>query len=250
MKTTSTFWARISTLVVVLSLGSVGVINSPAPALANSSHRSMARLRQGTSSNWSGYAAYGANGSFNSVSASWVQPAVSCTSTNTYSSFWVGLDGYNNSTVEQLGTEADCSSGSPSYYAWYEMYPHPGFYVDTVAVHVGDHLSASVVASVSGRYTLSINNLTTGKHFSTAQKANSAKRASAEVVVEAPWNGGTLSLANFGTASFTSALANNQPLGGFANLDPITMLNPYGMKATPSVFDTTKQNFSVTWSAN
>src|SRR5436190_4132645 len=90
-------------------------------------HPGIHRLKHGTSSNWSGYAAFGTPGSFNSVSASWVQPSVTCTSKNTYSSYWVGLDGYNSSTVEQLGTEADCSSGAAKYYAWYEMYPHRGY---------------------------------------------------------------------------------------------------------------------------
>src|SRR6185369_1208757 len=47
-----------------------------------------------TSTNWAGYAVAGSR--YTSVSASWTQPAVSCTSTNTWSSFWVGLDGYNS----------------------------------------------------------------------------------------------------------------------------------------------------------
>jgi len=35
-------------------------------------------------------------------------------------------DTFNSTSVEQLGTDSDCDSGTPSYYAWYEMYPnHP-----------------------------------------------------------------------------------------------------------------------------
>ena len=58
-------------------------------------------LRNETSStNWSGYAA--ASGTYTSVSASWAQPAGTCTSrTAQYSSFWVGLDGYSSGRVEQ-----------------------------------------------------------------------------------------------------------------------------------------------------
>ena len=42
----------------------------------------------------------------------------------TYSSVWVGIDGYSSNTVEQIGTEQDVSAnGKTSYYAWYEMYP-------------------------------------------------------------------------------------------------------------------------------
>ena len=40
-----------------------------------------------------------------------------------YSSFWVGIDGYSSSSVEQLGTDSDCAGNTPDYYAWWEMYP-------------------------------------------------------------------------------------------------------------------------------
>lgn len=234
----------LTSLVVLLTL----VFSAPATALTIQ-HGPHIKGRNGTSSNWSGYAAYGSNGSFNSVSASWTQPSVSCTNTNTYSSYWVGLDGYNNSTVEQLGTESDCSSGQPSYYAWFEMYPKRGYYIN-MTIHAGDQISASVTYSGQNRYALSLTNVTTNKSFSTTQKTASGRRASAEVVVEAPYSGGTLPLANFGQASFTDALANNSPMGNFPNLDPITMINPYGMRATPTAFDVTKRNFQVNWSAN
>jgi len=64
------------------------------------------------STNWSGYAATGANGAFSSVSASWTEPAATCTSnrrrTAQYAAFWVGLDGYSSGSVEQTGTDSDC----------------------------------------------------------------------------------------------------------------------------------------------
>ena len=67
--------------------------------------------------------------------------------------------------------------------------------------------------------------------------------------MEAPFSGGVLPLANFGTVNYAGSTANGLALGSFApNLDPITMINPYGMKATPSNFDATNKNFSVTWS--
>lgn len=238
----------MKTVTLALALAIVLLLAAPASALS-SNHKTHIRNKNGTSSNWSGYAAFGSNGSFNNVSASWTQPAVTCGAQNTYSSYWVGLDGYNNSTVEQLGTESDCSNGVPSYYAWYEMYPKRGYYIN-MTIHANDNMTASVTYNGSGRFTLSIKDLTSGKSFSTTQRANSAKRASAEVIVEAPYSGGTLPLANFGTANFTNALANGNPLGGSSNLDAITMQNPYGMTSTPSSFDTTNKNFSVVWSSN
>ena len=203
-------------------------------------------LRNGTSSNWSGYAAYGAAGSFNSVSASWTQPALECASVpNSYSSYWVGLDGYSTNTVEQLGTEGDCSHGSPSFYVWYEMYPQYGYYIN-IPIKAGDNFSASV--SYKGRYAyaLTISNDTQHRSFTTTQKSRKAKRASAEAIVEAPYSGGILPLANYGTASFTNTLANSKPIGSYA-YDPITMDNPYGMKSTPSGL-TNSTDFTMTWS--
>jgi hypothetical protein len=70
------------------------------------------------SGNWSGYASTGASGADTSVSSSWVQPSVTCTAQDTYSSFWVGLDGYNDSALEQTGTEADCINEQAQYGAW------------------------------------------------------------------------------------------------------------------------------------
>jgi hypothetical protein len=231
------------------------LINIPAGAAlaatpAVQGHGPIRHLKHGTSTNWSGYAAYGAPGKFNSVSANWVQPAVNCTTVpNSYSSYWVGLDGYSSSTVEQLGTEADCSNGVASYYAWYEMYPHRGYYI-SIPVGAGNSFSASVTYTGGSRFTLRLTNHSDGLSFSTSQRLSGAQRSSAEAIVEAPYSGGILPLANYGTASFTGAVANNLPLGGYSPLDPITMINPAGMKSTPQAFDSTKENFTVTWSAN
>ncbi len=74
-----------------------------------------------SSTNWSGYAAAG--GTYKSVSATWTEPTGTCSGSAKYSSFWVGLDGYNSTTVEQTGSEVDCSGSTPRYYSWYEMYP-------------------------------------------------------------------------------------------------------------------------------
>ena len=78
---------------------------------------------QAESTNWSGYAATA--GTYTSVSASWTQPTGTCSRGDQYAAFWVGLDGYSSSTVEQTGSEVDCVGRTAEYYAWYEMYPGP-----------------------------------------------------------------------------------------------------------------------------
>src|SRR5205814_8494045 len=157
------------------------------------------KISQSTSSNWSGYSAI--NGRYTTVSASWKQPTASCTSQTTYSSFWVGLDGYSSNTVEQTGTSADCSGGVPRYYAWYEMYPK--FPVNlSIAVRPGDSMSGSVTTDGAGHFTLHIHNGTTGGDFVTTQNLKKARLSSAEAIAEAPsGSGGVLPLTNFGTAS-------------------------------------------------
>jgi len=52
-----------------------------------------------------------------------------------------------SSTVEQTGTDSDCSGSSPSYYAWYEFYPHPSYLISGVPVSPGNHMSASVLTA-------------------------------------------------------------------------------------------------------
>jgi hypothetical protein len=101
----------------------------------------------------------------------------------------------------------------------------------------------------SGSFTLSLADTTTGASYSTTQITNrAANRSSAEVIAEAPYSNGILPLANFGTINFSSSTVNGTALGNAAGLQAITMNDPYGMIATPSAFDSTKENFSITWS--
>jgi len=241
--------SRAASLLIGWCIAGVVVLGAPGAAAAPMIGHPHIPGRAGTSSNWSGYAAYGSSGSFTSVTSTWTQPSVTCGPVATYSAYWVGLDGYNSSSVEQLGTEADCSSGSPTYYAWYEMYPHPGYYARSVTVVPGHSYTAKVTYAGAGSYNLSLVDNNSGAKFSTKQKLSSAKRASAEVIVEAPWSGGVLPLANFGTVSFAGSLANGQSLGGFSPLDPMTMLDPNGGTATPSALTNGGQSFSVAYGA-
>ena len=211
---------------------------------------------QAESTNWSGYAATGST--YTSVSASWVQPAVTCSSGDQYSAFWVGLDGYSSSTVEQTGTEADCDGRTAQYYAWWEMYPGASveYSTTTYPVKAGDHFTASVTYTSPNSFTLTINDTTEpwANPATTTQTLNGAARSSAEVIVEAPCCtlfDGILPLANFGTASFTNSMVNGSDIGSFSPTE-ITMVDILGRDKdtistplTPSGI--TGTNFSATW---
>jgi hypothetical protein len=216
----------------------VGVQNAPALAVVH-------HLAHATSSNWAGWDNTGST--YTTVSANWVQPSVTCSRRETsYSSFWVGLDGDGSNSVEQTGSEADCSRGTPKYYSWYEFYPaYPVNYSNTV--RPGDHFSASVTYNGSGAYTLVLSDSTQGWSHTQNGSAPSALNASAEVIAEAPSsNRGVLPLANFGTVNFTNATVNGAALGTVPTPQKITMASASYVKA--SVSNLTNNNaFSVTW---
>ncbi|HEY2289040.1 MAG TPA: G1 family glutamic endopeptidase, partial [Streptosporangiaceae bacterium] len=101
-----------------------GLMQRPGGASASAAARARGANAAETSTNWSGYAVTGANGAFRSVSASWKEPTASCSGRSAqYAAFWVGLDGFASDSVEQTGTDSDCSGRTPEYYGWYEMFP-------------------------------------------------------------------------------------------------------------------------------
>jgi hypothetical protein len=201
-----------------------------------------------TSQNWAGYAAAGRAGTFTSVSASWTEPGVACTATNTFASFWVGLDGDGTNTVEQTGTEADCNGGGATYQGWFEMFPAAPVFYDN-PVEPGDAMSASVVANGGGGFTLTLTDSTEGWHQVTNQTSDAAQLGSAEVITEAPSDGTVLPLSNFGTASFTDVTADNTAIGN-ENPSALTMVSAANVtEATPSAL-TGGNAFSVTWDSS
>jgi hypothetical protein len=209
--------------------------------LQSLSHRTNASV---SSTNWSGYAATGGTGAFSSVSASWVQPALTCTSKTTYSSFWVGLDGYSNSALEQTGTEADCIGGRAEYGAWWEVLPAAESPY-SVTVKAGDSLSASVVHNSSGTFTMTLTDSTQGWTKTTTHAGSSGyKDASAEVIAEATDVGGQIAqLSNFGTVNFSNATANGTALGSLSPTEIVMAASD--VKAQPGAIS--GGSFSDVW---
>ncbi len=202
---------------------------------------------QAESTNWSGYAA--TTGTYTSVSASWTQPTGTCSRGDQYAAFWVGLDGYSSSSVEQTGSEVDCVGRTAEYYAWYEMYPNASVnYSNTV--RPGDHFSASVTYTGGSSFSLYIADTTQGWSHTTPGTLAGAARSSAEVIVEAPCctgSGGILPLADFGTVSLTSSTANGAALGNAGGVTQIIMIDNAGRDKDTVSSLTSGENFSATW---
>jgi Peptidase A4 family len=192
-----------------------GVMHRVPGAIANEHGHGI--RNQEESSNWSGYAATGSTGSFNSVSSNWTEPTATCNdSGDEYAAFWVGLDGFNSDSVEQTGTDSDCDGGSPDYYGWYEMYPADPVYYEN-PVSPGDSMSASV--SVSGdTYTLVLTDNSEGWTQTQTIDESGLSDSSAEVITEAPCcdsAGNPLPLANFGTVNYSGSTVNGESMSDY-----------------------------------
>jgi hypothetical protein len=178
-----------------------------------------------SASNWSGYAESGTG--FTGVSGTWTVPAVAPSSSATYSSAWIGVDGFNNSNLIQTGTEEDYYNGAAHYNAWWEILPAPEMALPSnYVVTPGDSMKASIyeTATVTGGpahghnrtggqhvWVITITDTTHGWTFTTNQ-AYSGAGTSAEWVMEAPQVGGRIAtLAHYtitppaGTGDFDSA---------------------------------------------
>jgi Peptidase A4 family len=215
------------------------------------------------SENWSGYAVTGS--SFTFAKGSWHVPEVDCTKTpNTYSAFWVGIDGWSDKTVEQTGTASDCSGTTAQYYAWYEFYP-AGSVVISMPIKAGDVMGASVTYA-NGEFTVGIHNHTTGAEFHKTMAVSGAHRTSAEWIAEAPSNssGSILPLADFDRANYgedyaadpgtnyaTDSAVNDGPIVDFgADVRAITMVSSGGTtEAVPTALTKDGTSFRVNWKA-
>jgi hypothetical protein len=191
---------------------------------------------------WAGYADTGAT--YTSVSGSWTVPTLDCADTpDSSTSPWVGIDGWNDSTVEQIGIDTDCTSGVAGYYPWVEMYPADSIYFDD-PVNAGDQMTASV--SVSGTsFTLTESDSTQG-WTKTYQEQGSDQLASAEAILE-DLGDNMPPVANFGTLRFTDLTANGQPFGSAGTPNSTDLERGDTMLTQTSAIDSSGSQFSIDW---
>ena len=187
------------------------------PAALQAGPNGISNIRTVGSTNWAGYAVHRSGEKFRRISATFFVPFLNCavtpgnTDPGVFSAHWVGLDGFSSTTVEQDGIGADCSSGSPTYFAWREVFPRPE-QPFTLKIKPGNSITASVRFSPSsGKYRLEVRDNTTGHHRTVHEKCvGSCKRSSAEVISEAPTvNGKQASLADYGALGFAAISITN-----------------------------------------
>ena len=199
-----------------------------------------------SSSNWSGYAITGSG--FNSVSGSWTVPAVSATRKASYSSDWVGIDGFNNSNLIQTGTESDFFSGRAHYDAWWEILPAAETVIPSITVTPGDQFSATITHGSGSTWTITIKDVTNGQSF-TINQTYTGPQTSAEWIEEAPTVGGRIApLAHYRSTVFDPGTVNGGNPGLVA-ADGGTMVQHGTTVSTPSNPDKDGDGFAAAYGA-
>jgi len=223
-------------------------LNSRVPV---SSPRKINGLTQVQSTNWGGYADTGT--SYSAVSAKWTEPSATCSSRTTQlAAFWVGIDGYSSSSVEQDGTIIECYLGTAYQYTWWEMYPTNAIQVVGQTAASGDAITATVTRSGTS-YKLTVTDAThTADSFTTTQTCSSCANTSAEWIAEAPsGSSGIYPLADFHSWTASSATVTEGTTSGVISSftdDELTMINSSGAtKALPGALNGSGNGFSVTW---
>src|SRR6266567_452205 len=201
---------RASASPTSLRLSTHPMIPAPLPAgPAAAAVSTIGNIRAVGSRNWAGYAAARKGVKFRKVSATIFVPFLNCAVTprHTFSSAWVGLDGFSSRTVEQDGISADCAAGRPHYHAWWETFPNPEI-ATSMVIHPGAATTETVTFNPrTGKFLMAVRDNTSHHHFAVAHKcaARRCNRSSVEFISEAPGvNGGQSSLADYGAESFAS----------------------------------------------
>jgi Peptidase A4 family len=163
------------------------------------------------SPDWSGYVAVACGScQLRYVTATWRQPPVNCSASPpaAWADFWAGLDGWTSGSTEQAGVSADCTGGTPHYFAWYDMYPDAPVIWYGVPVAPGNLITASVYHdAATGRWQLTIRDRTAGEAATVSQACPAVIRcddADAEVITEAPDAGAVVPLADFGAVTYSA----------------------------------------------
>lgn len=236
----------------LLALAGTLALSTP-PATAAMTIASHPRIAAGkntstgpwSSSNWSGYAITG--GTYTSITGSWKVAAVSQSSRQTFSSTWIGIDGFNDSNLIQTGTEADYYSGSAHYNAWWEILPAAETPISTITVHANDVMSASIQRVSGSAWTITIVDTTTGQKFFT-NKAYSGPLSSAEWIEEAPSVGGRIAtLAHYASPVAIDPGTVNGANPGFTSSESGVMVQHFAQVSTPSAPDSESDGFAMAY---
>ncbi|HXA29251.1 MAG TPA: G1 family glutamic endopeptidase [Candidatus Angelobacter sp.] len=240
--------AAVATALSTWGLSTALSTAAAAPTITNHPRISAAKPHSTTgwsSSNWSGYAKTG--GPFTSATGRWVVPSVSQTSKASYSSSWVGIDGFNNSSLIQTGTEQDWYSGSAHYAAWWEILPAAETVIPSITPSPGDVMTASITQVSAGQFTITLTDTTRNQSFTT-QQAYGGQLTSVEWIQEAPSLGGRVAtLAHYSSPTLFDPGTANGHSPGLTAADGGVMVQSRTQVSTPSAPDGDTDGFNVSY---
>lgn len=214
--------------------------------------------------NWGGYSSFTRAsdpeiGSVTGVFGNWAVPKLHPSHTTRYSACWVGIDGFFNDTVEQIGTLQEWVNGHQLNFAWFSLYPGPTYEIVGFPLHAHDTMRALVSYVGNDTFEMILENLTQGVYVIIPTSFTSefpAERNSAEWIVEAPSSDDILPLAHFSPVAFSNCISTIRGKtrainGAQTDYSRITMVTASGkkklIKAKPSHLSHEGENFTVEW---
>ena len=199
------------------------------------------------SSNWSGYAVTG--GPYTSITGSWNVAPVSRSTRATYSSTWIGIDGFNDSNLIQTGTEADYYNGATHYDAWWEILPAAETVIPSLSVQPGDQMTADIHRLANGQWSITLSDSRGNQSFSITQSYK-GQLTSAEWIEEAPSIGRIATLAQYGSPLTIDPGTVNGANPGLVAADGGVMVQRAGQVSTPSNPDSDTDGFAMRYGSS
>lgn len=193
------------------------------------------------SSNWAGAVLIG-NG-YTTVSGEIIVPVPKAprggsSFTNYCASAWVGIDGDTCGTaILQTGIDVCIQNGATSYDAWYEWYPDYSHQFSDIQISPGNVIKMRVDATSKSSGSATIENISTNTSvihdFSTGFGGNLCEFNAEWIFEDFSINTGLAPFADFGTVTFTNAVASS----GWSTYGPLdaTIMDIYQDQVLTSV---------------
>jgi hypothetical protein len=178
------------------------------------------------------------------VSGNLVMPTATCTSTDSASTFWVGLADSAAQTTARLGVDADCRAGQAVYVGWFKLRGQPRSHLGRKIV-AGDSMSLDLAVTnhlLSG----GLSDNTAGWGVAFGSNIRMQPDAAGVMASERTGTAGVRPLTDFGTATFTKVSVDGVPTASLRDYR-VVMVNRDGVvQAKPSRL-TPHNSFRVVW---
>lgn len=250
-------WSRVTILGAKVALLCAFLIAGPnTPAVSHEIAQPVPVAARSTNPYWAGYVMTSTPG-YVAIRATWTVPRIPCPIQPVHDATvyaWIGEGGYVDGISDpliQTGTASDCFLGTPRYHAFYEWYP--GIYATDfpIAVAAGDSVTASVVETQWGVWTLTLRDNTDGQQYAVSTTASVDAR-SAEFIVERPTvcagaNCGQVALGRFRSMTFRDVQTLADPGTRPQQMSIALVDGNHRRLAVPGRTPSLSRSFSVLW---